>query len=199
MIWGENDSAMERFKKFKKYLFYEFHKFPKKRITSDFELLYINKDRVKALYPNYYAFVVSWNKQKGFSSKKIKIPTKSGLLHVMGSGKADFCAKYDQFQKQKSKETSRNVYQCFAHLLLDHSNFSYGGAPQLVGLYRKPDTNGFSFGIVHNRKRYYNGLKIGKTIIDENIKWRNKYFENCEGRTKQRMPGAQIQDRDLGN
>jgi hypothetical protein len=24
-----------------------------------------------------------------------------------------------------------------------------GGAPQLVGMYRKPNTNGFSFGIIH--------------------------------------------------
>ena len=73
-----------------------------------------------------------------------------------------------------------------------------GGAPQLVGLYRKPNTNGFSFGIIHNRKRYYNGLAIGKIINSDNLEWRNKYFERCSGKFKKRIPGSKIQEHDLG-
>jgi len=197
MIFKKEDNAIKRFQRFKKYLFNEFHKYPKQRVTDSFELIYINKDDVSMRYPTFYAYHIRWNRQNGFLSTKISLPEKSELLHVMGSGRIKFEQKYDQFKKRKCGGTSRNIYQCFSHLLLDENDQYFGGAPQLVGLYRKPNTMGFAFGLVHNRKRYYNGLNIGNVISQERINWRNKYFEICEGKTKQRIPGSQIQERDL--
>jgi len=197
MIFESNDNATKRYKKFKKFLFNEFHKYPKNKVRDAFELLYINKDITSNLYPNFYSYAISWNKSRGFKSKTIKAPSKSGLIHVMGSGSTEFYNKREGFKTFKNKGTARNIYQCLAHLMLEINDPHCGGAPQLVGLYRKPNTNGFSFGIIHNRKRYYNGLNIGSIINNDKLEWRNKYFEICSGNLKKRIPGSKIQEHDL--
>ena len=61
-----------------------------------------------------------------------------------------------------------------------------GGAPQLVGLYRKPNIGAFSYGIIYNKQRYYNGIRIDTFNGINNIEWRNENFEICDGRTKKR-------------
>jgi hypothetical protein len=197
MIFEPNDNATKRYKKFKTFLFNEFHKYPKNKMGDAFELLYVNKEITTILYPNFYSYIISWNKRRGFKSKTIKTPSKSGTIHVMGSGAAEFYDKFDNFKEFNNKGTSRNIYQCFAHLMLGINDPHCGGAPQLVGMYRKPNTNGFSFGIIHNRRRYYNGLNIGNMIINNKLEWRNKFFEICSGKLKKRIPGSQIQENDL--
>lgn len=199
MIISDTDNAIERFRKFKKLLFNEFHKYPRSKVGNAFELLYINKNVTNNNYPNFYAYAISWKKSSGFRSKTIKPPSKSGIIHIMGSGASVYRKKYKDFQNFKNRGTSRNIYQCFAHLMLEIGDPSCGGAPQLVGLYRKPKTNGFSFGIIHDRKRYYNGLSIGSIINNDVLEWRNKYFEKCCGNLKKRTPGSQIQENDLGS
>jgi hypothetical protein len=187
MIFNSNDNAINRFKKFKKFLFNEFHKYPKNKVGNSFELFYINKDTTNSIYPNFYSYEISWNKERGFKSKILKSPQQPGIIHVMGSGATEFNCKINEINKFKNKLTARKIYQCFAHLMLEIKDPHCGGAPQLVGLYRKSNTNGFSFGIIHNRKRYYNGLAIGKIINSDKLEWRNKHFKAC-GNLKKRIP-----------
>ena len=198
MIIKDTDVAIKRYEKFKKFLFNEFHKYSKSKVGDAFNLLYINKDITTDLYPEFYAYEISWKKGMGFRSKTLKVPSKSGIVSVMGSGSNEFNKKLHVFQKNKSRGTSRNIFQCLAHLMLEIKDPSCGGAPQLVGLYRKPNKNGFAFGIIHNRKRYYNGLNIGNIITNDILEWRNKFFEKCSGNLKIRIPGSQLQENDLG-
>lgn len=199
MVFAEDDPALQRYKKFKKILFAEFHRYPNAVKGDAFELLYINKDKTSQNYPRYYFHQISWRRGVGFNSTTVKQPMQSGLIHVMGSGSRHFKDSYKKFQKHKSRGTSRNVYQCFAHLMLNEFDPSCGGAPQLVGLYRKPSTNGFAFGIIHKRRRYYNGLNIGRYSSSMTIEWRNRYFEMCSARPMLRIPGSQVPQNDLGH
>ena len=82
-------------------------------------------------------------------------------------------------------------------MLFEIKDKQCGGPPQVIGLYRKPNSNGFYFGILHNRKRYYNGLCVGTTYSDEEVEWRNKYFEVCSGKFKKRKADAQSQEADI--
>jgi hypothetical protein len=60
----------------------------------------------------------------------------------MGSGKTEFCSNYERYQKGPNTNTSRNVFHCFIDTLKHTGDHACGGAPQLVGLYRKPGTAG---------------------------------------------------------
>lgn len=195
LIFNDGDNPIIRFKKFKKILFQEFHKYPDNRkiLSDSFEIIYINRDIHAAGYPKYYAFSIKWTRLKKFTSKVIEIPNTSGLLHVMGSGKAEFESNYESFQKGRNKNTTRNVYHCFTKTLKSVQTLTCGGPPQLVAVYRKPKSLGFSFGLIHKRKRYYLGLEIPRSIHLENIEWRNDNFEICLGFNKTRVPDAKSQ------
>ena len=76
-------------------------------------------------------------------------------------------------------------------ILLDNiTDIRCGGAPQLVGLIRKPLTYGISFGIISEGKRYFLGMEIPNESCFANIEWRNKFFEICDGITKKIKEGA---------
>lgn len=90
---------------------------------------------------------------------------------------------------------SRAVYQTFCDTLIDTKETSVGGAPQLVGLYRKKEIPGQVLGIVYKGHRYFSGMHIdnypGKLF--NKIEWRNELFERCDGKTKTIIKGAQKQ------
>ncbi len=186
LIFSENDPAPIRFKKFKKKLFNEFHKYPKNNciISDTFEIIYINRNIKAEGYLDFYAYRIKWTRRSGFYSREITLPIESGILHVMGSGANEFNENYKYFQKGKNKNTTRNVYHCFTTTLKDVKEKTCGGPPQLVSIFRKPNTVGFSFGLIYKRKRYYAGLEVSRSGGIEDIKWRNNDFEICEGISK---------------
>lgn len=198
LIFTQKDHAINRYKKFKKILFNEFHKYPKDYgISSTFEILYINRDIQHEGYPNFYAHSIKWKENNKFYSKKIKLPNQSGILHCMGLGNQEFTKNYEKFQKGKNKNTTRNVYHCFSYTLKNFTENTCGGPPQLVSIIRKPNSTGFSFGLIYKRKRYYNGLHINRSGSYDNIQWRNDKFEICEGINKQKISSAKSQPSSL--
>jgi len=197
LLFNPKDNALIRYDKFKKKLFNEFHKYPKIKgiVNNDFQIIYINRDIIGSsnpLYPQFYCHVIEWKisdkgapTEKGnFNSFKIDMPSKSGWLHVMGSGEKNFKSNYEkQFARSINHGTSRNIYHCFTYTLGSIKDITVGGPPQLVGIYRKPKSKAKTFGLIYHGNRYYDGLLVAKQNTHDNIEWRNNNFEICSGIT----------------
>lgn len=121
------------------------------------------------------------------------LPTGSDLLCALGSGATEFQENYKRYQAGNNKETSRAVFHCFCDLLTNTTDVTLGGAPQLVGIYRKPRTAAFTMGVIFKRNRYFLGAKIDNHRSYASIEWRNTNFERCDGRTKKIITTAQRQ------
>jgi hypothetical protein len=165
-------------------------KYPKLCIGNDVQIMHLSRDTEVDGYPQFYHYKLIWNKHIGFKIEHIPIPKISGLLCVLGSGKKEFENRYSLYQNGSNSNTSRNVFQCFTDTLDNITDIHCGGAPQLVGLIRKPLTAGINFGIISKRKRYFLGMEIPDKSHFDNIEWRNELFEICDGKTMKRKIGA---------
>jgi len=106
---------------------------------------------------------------KNWTLEEIKLPNISDVLQVMGSGKTDFNKFYKKFQTGPNKNTSRNVFHSFCHTLKESKDNSFGGCPQLVGIIRKPESTAITYGIIHDKKRYYLGAILDKIKRKNNV------------------------------
>ncbi len=166
--------------------------YPRDYLGSEISIIHISRDTIVRGYPKFYAFQYSLKKEGEWKADIIKMPEVSGLLTVLGSGAKEFLDNYKNFQKGNNSDTSRNVFHCFSHTLSNMKYCSCGGAPQLVGLYRKPNSSGKHFGIVYNGQRYFLGSPI-QTAQFENIEWRNELFELVDGKTMKIFEDAERQ------
>ena len=125
--------------------------------------------------------------------RQISIDKKhSHLIFCDGTGKDEFSDLFNCYERGLNQRTSRNIYQCFCRLLLNSVNPTFGGAPQLVGLYRSKG-NGINFGIIHEDTRYYLGSPL-QFLEDYNFTmWYNDNFEICDGNTMLRFANAMRQ------
>lgn len=154
------------------------------------QIVHITRDTIVEGYPSFHTYLLEYGKDKVWRDQKISMPEKSGVIKVLGSGAKEFNENYNRFQHMQNSSTSRNVYQCFVDTLTNIKDPCCGGAPQLVGLYRKPLSAGINYGILYKKKRYLLGMEIPQGSMFENVDWRNELFEICDGRTKQIVPGA---------
>jgi len=156
--------------------------YPKDYLGSEISIIHISRDTIVHGYPQFYAFQYSLKKEGEWQLDVIEMPNVSGLLTVLGSGSKEFRNNYENFQKGNNSDTSRNTFHCFSYTLSNIKCCSCGGAPQLVGLYRKPNSSGKHFGIIYNGQRYFLGSPI-QTAQYQNIEWRNELFELVDGET----------------
>lgn len=120
---------------------------------------------------------------KSWMKEELKIENhESHIVFCDGSGKKDFEKHYSDYNSPSSlnSRTSRNIYQCFSSLLQKNLSKTYGGSPQLVGLYRSKG-NGINFGIIQEQKRYYLGSPVQDLLDYGFVEWRNENFEICDG------------------
>ena len=96
------------------------------------------------------------------------------------------------------QNTSRNVYNCVSRAVdaaASHPDSkirnTVGGVPQLVGLYRKGNTQ--LFGIIKNNERYIQGRRVDYNPCLNKIEWRNDNFERVDPQTMKLLSGAQPQ------
>lgn len=175
-------------------LCYSFSKYPDAYGDNPIQILHISRDTNFVKYPNFYHYLLTWNRKSGWQQRIMKIPNVSGLLNVLGSGGKEFLDNYDtRYQQGKNQSTSRNVFHCFIDTLSNIKDVHCGGAPQLVGIYRKPFTNAQSYGIIFEGKRFFLGMEIPKDSSFEKIEWRNELFELCNGASKEKIEGAASQ------
>lgn len=170
---------------------YSFAKYPDACGKNPIQILHISRDTMFEGYPNFHHYLLTWSKEKGWKQQEKQIPEKSGVLQILGSGRNDFILNYEErYQLSENQSTSRNVFHCFIDTLVNIRDWKCGGAPQLVGIYRKPFTAAQNFGIIFNGKRFFLGAEIPKDSTFDKIEWRNEYFELCNGDSKKRLDGA---------
>ena len=131
------------------------------------------------------------------TSKEIALPEQSGIIVSAGSGNTSLRKWHEEWVGLPNKDpyqsgrTSRNVFSAFCDSLTAKDDPFSGGAPQLVGLYRNGPAN--NFGVIHNNKRFLNGLEVADVNLMNNIEWRNSLFERCCGDSMQILKKAQRQ------
>jgi hypothetical protein len=141
-------------------LCYSFSKYPTKFTGDIVQVLHISRDTVFDKYPQFYGYFLSWTKIKGWEFQKVVLPQTSDILYVLGSGKNEFNQNYLRYQLGVNRDTSRNVFHCFIDTLFNTKDMYCGGPPQLVGIYRKPNTVAKNFGIIYQNKRYFLGAEV---------------------------------------
>lgn len=168
---------------------YEFIKY-KELGASAFSIIHITRETIVRGYPRFYCYILEWDLTKGWKRYEIDIPDTSGIMMIIGSGQKEFEKNYVRYQNGVNKNTSRNVFHCFCDTLFNTKLDSVGGAPQLVGIIRRPNTCGNYYGIVCNNKRYLMGAELPENSNYINLEWRNELFEICDGITKQKVKTA---------
>lgn len=177
-------------------LSYELSKYPMEISTGEFQILHITRDTqvIEGIYPQFYFNFLSYNKSNNeWIRTTEEVPETSGIIKVLGSGKLEFDENYKRYQHGPNKSTSRNVFHCFLDTIRFVKDSCCGGAPQLVGIYRKPDSNGRYIGILYDNKCYFAGTEVPRESNYNAIEWRNENFELCDGKVKSLLEGAQLQ------
>lgn len=194
LLFNDNFTCKQKFEAIKKLLKSSFSKYPngEKNITSDtLQIVHISRE------PNdnkeFLCNLIFWNRKDGWGEKEIKFPDKSGLLLAIGSGQNEFKDNYSKYQIGDNQDTTRNVFHCFCDTLFNIKDPQCGGAPQLVGLYRKPKSVALRFGIIKNNKRYLFGAEVENPVDTGKITWINELFELCDGNTMLILDEAQRQ------
>lgn len=145
---------------------------------------------------SFHLMLLKWTrKERKWRYNECPIQKYSYQVRVSGSGAKEFNERYEGYKQKPDFKTSRAVYQTFCDTLIDTKETSVGGAPQLVGLYRKKESPGQMLGIVYKGHRYFCGMHIDNypEKLFNKIEWRNELFERCDGKTKTIIGGAQKQ------
>lgn len=111
---------------------------------------------------------------------------------VAGSGKDAFKEKFRRNNKDENYKTSRYTFHCFIDTISSNEVADVGGKPQIVALYGNDNT--IDIGYIEDGQCYLYGNKCDDNIDLLKIReWRNKNFERCDPKTKQKLEGSQHQ------
>jgi hypothetical protein len=144
----------------------------------------------------FWVFTLSWNGRR-WQEETIPVPATSGIIRAWGSGEAAIGRWYKRWMNtRQGGRTSRSVFSAFCDALASGEDQFTGGAPQLVGLYRKD--GGVIFGVIYGELRYFLGVPISNQALLSKVEWRNSLFERCDGQTMNRLDGAQQHRRPQG-
>ena len=194
LLFSPQASCKERFESIKEKLVHQFHKYPRmvEGITADtLQVIHISRDPINNL--KFECRLIEWTRDNGWSGKDKAMPPESGILFILGSGAREFIKNFDRYKEGPDHGTSRSVFHCFCHTLFNIKNKKCGGAPQLVGIYRKPDSSAITFGIIKEKQRYFLGAQIDDNVDFTGVEWRNDFFELCDGQTMRKFGNAQSQ------
>lgn len=138
---------------------------------------------------NFYGRKMRWMKNRNnWTIDPVEFKDHSDRLYVVGSGAPDFLRKFKEYEESVNQKTSRALFHCFIDTLSNGTDPYVGGGAQLAGLYRIKDAQ--NFGIIYDKKRYFQGIQVDDLQNFTNIEWRNELFERCDGNTMQIMHKA---------
>ncbi|MBL8252073.1 MAG: hypothetical protein JNJ76_00540 [Candidatus Competibacter sp.] len=163
-----------------------------KSITAD-GLTVVHASRDPEDNHKFFCHEITWKRDVGWSGTECRLPDSSRVLFSLGSGASEFAENYGRYEVGPNRDTSRAVFHCFCDTLAKTSMASVGGAPQVVGIYRKPNSPAFALGVIYGGKRYFLGAHIDNVARHQAIEWRNINFERCDGRTMELIRHAQPQ------
>jgi hypothetical protein len=125
-----------------------------------------------------------------WTDEEVSVGThESSLIISLGSGGHVVEKQNDALKIDPQGRTSRAVFWAFCDALRSKADPLSGGAPQLVGLYRKGRPQ--SFGVSYNGHRYYQGLLVQDSMHFDGVEWRDEKFQRVDGATLEVLPGAQ--------
>lgn len=145
---------------------------------------------------SFHCMQLKWTrKENKWHFRELPIKKYSYQIRVSGSGARKFNEIYRDYECHPQFKTSRAVFQTFCDTLDVINEPTVGGAPQLVGLYRKKESPGIMFGIINKGSRFFAGLQVDNYCRNnlEQVEWRNELFERCDGKNKIIIKGAQKQ------
>jgi hypothetical protein len=146
------------------------------------------------LQSEFWLWILDWVPGKGWHIQTRRTKSqRSRLLFSSGSGQRDLRRLVRVWQKSDAANTSRSMFSAFCDALVATSDPSTGGAPQLVGLFRKGP--GRSFAVVYRKSRYLAGRKVDPVEVDEKLFCPNDLFERVDIASTNRLPHAQRQPR----
>lgn len=159
-------------------------------------ILYCNRTGI-GMSASFRAFLLTCSPSTGWAANPLPLPDGSSIIHASGSG-ASAAQEANRLWQNKSNEVpkSRYVFGAFCDTLTSESDPRSGGAPQLVGLYRK--AGGRDFGVIFRGKRYFQGIELPDQIEGSDVEWRDELFQRADVMTLNRLGGAQIHARPTG-
>jgi hypothetical protein len=107
---------------------------------------------------------------------------------ALGTGARSIAVRVRQAESFAQSDTSRSDFWHLCDSIQSGDDPLSGGAPQLVGLYRSFPAR--TFGIVLDRSRFLNGLRLAGPLSSEVVEWRDKDFQRVDGETMERLPEA---------
>jgi hypothetical protein len=134
---------------------------------------------------DYYASTNKW-----YDTELIISEGCSYLARIDGSGRNAIEQLVKSWSQSTAKGTSRAAVWSFCEALSSGCDPRSGGAPQLVGIWRKGAAR--NFGFIWQGRRYVAGLEVEESHLCHNILWFNELFERCDGETTVRSQDAQI-------
>jgi hypothetical protein len=170
----------------------QFQAYPVDRNHS-FTIIYCTRHGL-GLQSSFHIYSLSWTgsdwHQEGFD-----VPSQSAVVRAWGTGGRVVEKLDERWAKAQGKRTSRNIFGAFCNALEGKEDGFTGGAPQLVGLYRKGA--GQAFGVIFKGLRYLGGVRLLESTPGL-VEWRNELFERCDGLTGARLKDAQPHSRPRG-
>ncbi|WP_186122826.1 hypothetical protein [Burkholderia gladioli] len=190
LLFSEDDTPTRRFGKFSFAIQRTWKKYPSTKRAS---LSFLHGFRIgEGVSSRFYVGVMHWSKESGSWNQTIKecpINRASSVLDGIGTGHKEALKWIDIRNKTSDANTSRAMFSGLCDSIVGESDPDSGGAPQLVGLYRK--FNASSFGIIWEGKRYFDGQPLYRSHLNDTLEWRNAIFERVDGKNGLLLPGAQ--------
>lgn len=182
------------------FIIRNYEDFPKDSLRLPIEILYgfRTKGGKKA---RFYCYMIScknsqWKLSEVSLRQRQNDKNISYYVCKMGTGALDLEKEINEYIYKKKNGFSRGMFAAFCNTLGNNiTDMTYGGAPQLVGIYRKPDSPAINFGVIYKGKKYISGQEVTNydSIRISEMEWRNDVFEIVDPVTNQRKEGAKVQ------
>ena len=132
---------------------------------------------------NKKANIILWTDEE-----KDLIEDHSYFAHLDGTGANYVKKRGREWIHTDAEGTSRAAIWSFCNTLHQGLDAYSGGAPQLVGIWRKGLAR--NFGFWWKRKPYLSGSEVPTGGPVNNVDWFNHRFERCDGLTGERRSGS---------
>lgn len=177
LLFSQNDSCEQKFEAIIKKMNDLFSAYPALQVGFDKNSLQvIHASRAPNDNKKFFCRSIRWSqKQSRWLAEEISMPQVSDVLLISGSGKKEFEENYARYRLGPNRDTSRNVFHCFCDTLNHIKDPAVGGAPQIVGVYRKPGSSAINIGVIFGQSRF---TLPSMEIIDLSLPTSIAFFRN---------------------
>jgi hypothetical protein len=172
--------------------------FERRRDTPDQDFSILHALRMSENATRLFAvWQVSYHsKQREWQSIPMPIPATTGLIAVLGSGKASVKKHIDRWTKSDVGARSSAFFSGFCDALFSAEDKYSGGMPQIGAL--NPGSHAQIIGFIDNDAHYLHGLEVVPMKTLHRIKWCDRHFQNINPSTLKRPAKARRLKRPSG-